>query len=108
MKESYRTTVEEVKVAGNQLVEKVREVIKEGEASRLVIKKEEHVYLEIPLAYGIGGAMAAIWLAPTLAAVGALAALVSDVELIIEREQLSVGEIEDASTPTDTPSEPIP
>lgn len=78
--------LEEIKVAGNQLVERVRELIREGEVRRVIIKKDEHVYLEIPLTYGIGGAMAAIWLAPTLAAVGALAALVTDVELVVERQ----------------------
>ncbi len=78
---------EEVKVGGSQLVEKVREIIRQGDARRVIIKKDDHVYLEIPLKYGIGGAMAAIWLAPTLAAVGAVAALVTDVELVIETRQ---------------------
>jgi hypothetical protein len=43
--------------------------------------------MEIPLTVGIGGAMATVWLAPVLAAVGAIAALVSDVELVIERAE---------------------
>lgn len=76
--------LEEVKVAGNQLVEEVRQLIREGQARRVTIKKGDHVYMEIPLSFGIGGAMAAIWLAPTLAAVGAIAALVTDVELVVE------------------------
>ncbi len=79
--------LEEVKVAGNQLVEEVRQLIREGQARRVTIKKGDHVYMEIPLSFGIGGAMAAIWLAPTLAAVGAIAALVTDVELVVERDE---------------------
>ncbi|MEM1269093.1 MAG: DUF4342 domain-containing protein [Bacteroidota bacterium] len=83
--------LEEIKVAGTQLVEEVRRLIKDGSASRLTIKRGTHVYMEIPLSVGLGGAMAAIWLAPTLAAVGAIAALVTDVELVVERD-----EVEDA------------
>lgn len=79
------TTIEEMKVAANQLVDRVKELIKEGRTRRVTIKKGEHIYMEIPLTVGIGGAMATVWLAPVLAAVGAIAALVSDVELVIER-----------------------
>jgi len=85
MAEQQRSAFEEIKVASNQLVERVREIIREGDARRVIIKKDEHVYFEIPLTYGLGGAMAAIWLAPTLAAVGAVAALVTDVELVVEK-----------------------
>ncbi len=85
MSAENRSAFEEVKVASNQLVERVQEIIREGEARRVILKKGEHVYFEIPLTYGIGGAMAAIWLAPTLAAVGAVAALVTEVDLVIER-----------------------
>jgi len=77
---------QEIKVTGNQLVEKVREIIKEGQATRITIKKGDHVYMEIPMSVGLGGAMAAIWLAPALAAVGAIAALVAEVELVIQRD----------------------
>jgi len=81
------TTIEEMKVAANQLVDRVKELIKEGRTRRVTIKKGEHIYMEIPLTVGIGGAMATVWLAPVLAAVGAIAALVSDVELVIERAE---------------------
>ncbi len=79
--------MEEFKIAANQLVDRVQELIQEGRASRLTIKKGDHVYMEIPLSVGLGGAMATIWLAPTLAAVGAIAALVSDVELVVQRDE---------------------
>ena len=86
MAPEVQDTIQEIKVKSNQLVARVREIIREGEAKRVIIKREDHVYMEIPLSYGLGGAMAAIWLAPTLAAVGALAALVSEVELVVEHE----------------------
>ncbi len=78
-------TIEEIKVAANQLVDRVKELIKEGRTRRVTIKKGDHIYMEVPLTVGIGGAMATIWLAPVLAAVGAIAALVTDVELVVER-----------------------
>lgn len=82
--------MDEMKVAANQLVDRVKELIKEGQTRRVTIKKGEHVYMEIPLTVGISGAMATVWLAPVLAAVGAIAALVTDVELVVER----IGEAE--------------
>jgi hypothetical protein len=78
-------TIEEIKVAAEELVDRVQELIREGSARRVSIKKGEHVYMEIPLTVGVGSAMATIWLAPTLAAVGAIAAIVTDVELVVER-----------------------
>lgn len=77
--------MEEMKVAAGQLVDRVKDLIKEGRTRRVTIKKGSHIYMEIPLTVGIGGAMATIWLAPVLAAVGAIAALVSEVELVVER-----------------------
>ncbi len=93
-KEKVRVTLEEMKVKGNQLVDKVKEVIEEGNARRLLIRKDGKTLLEIPLSVGVGGATAAVFLLPTLAAVGALAALVSDVEIVIEREEKNVTDVE--------------
>lgn len=80
-----KISFEEIKVKGNQLVDKVKELIHEGNARRVTIKKDERTLLEFPLSVGVGGATAAIMFTPVLAAVGALAALVSDVDVIIER-----------------------
>lgn len=77
--------IQEIKVKGSQLIEKIRELVEEGNVRRVIIKKENRVLLEFPLSIGVGGATAALILAPTLAAVGAVAALVSDVDVIIER-----------------------
>jgi len=49
--------------------------------------------LELPLTVGVGGATAAVFLMPTLAAVGALAALVTDVDVIVERVAEEVTEV---------------
>ena len=82
--EKVKVRIREFKVKGGQLVDKVREVIEEGNARRIIIKKEDRVLLEFPLSVGVGGAAAALLLAPMLAAVGAMAALVTDVHVIIE------------------------
>ena len=73
-----------ITVESNRLVDKVREIIEEGNARRIIIRKDGRTVMEFPLSVGVGGATAAILLAPTLAAVGAFAALVSEVEIIIE------------------------
>ena len=90
---------EEIKIKGNKLVDKVKELIEEGNARRVIINKDDRVLLEIPLAVGVGGATALIWLTPMLAAVGAMAALVTDVSVIIERndpiEELPAEVVED-------------
>lgn len=92
---------ESIKVKGNQLKEKVKEIIEEGSARRVIIQKDDRTLLEFPLAIGIGGAAAAILLHAPLTAVGAIAALVTDVQIIIERDLESVEtvEVEDIDTP---------
>ena len=97
MKDSRATAgdgFEEMKVKGQNLLAKIREIIDDGNARRVTIKKDGRILLEFPLSVGVGGAAAALVLAPTLAAVGALAALVTDVDVIVER---------DPSKPASTP-----
>ena len=85
-KDRAADAVEEIKVASNQLVDKVRELIEEGNVRRISIRKGEKTLFEIPLTVGAGFGAAAILLNPMLAAVGAAAALVADVTLEVERE----------------------
>ena len=76
---------EEAKVRGDQLVDRVREIVAEGNARRVIIKKDGKSVLELPLSVGVGGAAAALVLSPVLAALGAFAALVTDVTVAVER-----------------------
>lgn len=78
--------IEKLKVEGSQLVDKVKEIINDSSARRVTIKKDDKTMLEVPLVVGVGGAAAAVLFAPVLAAVGAFAALVSDVDVIVERQ----------------------
>ena len=107
--EKVKVRIREFKVRGGQLVDKVREVIEEGNARRIIIKKEGRVLLEFPLSVGVGGAAAALLLAPTLAAVGAIAALVTDVHVIIEEIDPTPDEAEEtalaAEASTEAPAE---
>ncbi len=82
-----REVADEMKVRGEQLVDRVREIIDEGKARRIIIRKDDRTLAEFPLLVGAGGTVAAVWFMPTLAAVGAIAALVTEVTVVIEREE---------------------
>lgn len=74
---------EEFKVNGEELLKKVKQLIAEGNIRRLTIKnKDGKTILEIPLTVGVVGAV----LAPVLAAVSAVAALVTECTIAVERE----------------------
>ncbi len=74
---------EDFKVRGEEVVKKVKELIKEGNVRRVTIKdKEGKVIAEFPLTAGVIGAV----LAPPLAAIGAIAALMTDCTISVERK----------------------
>lgn len=74
---------EEFKVNGEELLKKVKELINEGNVRHITIKnKEGKSVLEVPLTIGVVGAV----LAPPLAAVGAIAALLTECTIAVERE----------------------
>lgn len=79
-------TLEEIKMASNQVVDKVRDLIEEGNVRRISLRKGERVLFEIPLTIGVGAGAAAIVFSPILAAVGAVAALVTDITVVVERD----------------------
>ncbi len=73
---------EEFWVKGEELVGKVKELIHEGNVRKLIIKDETgKVYLEIPVTVGVIGAL----IAPMLAAVGAIAAMVAHLQIEVIR-----------------------
>lgn len=79
-----KTTQEEFKVKGEDLLAKVKEIIREGNVRRLIIKdRDGKTLIEIPLTVGVVG----IILAPALAAVGAIAALVTECTILVERTE---------------------
>lgn len=73
---------EEFKVKGTQLLKKVTRLIKEGNVRRIVIKdKKGRVVVEFPVTIGVVG----VALAPALAAVGAIAALLTESTITVKR-----------------------
>ncbi len=76
-----KTVHEEFKITGEQLLQKVKELVHEGNVRRISVKQDDRTLLEIPLTLGVAG----IVLAPTLAAVGALAALVTECTIVVEK-----------------------
>ena len=78
-----KTTKEEFKVNGEDLLKQVKQLINEGNVRRIIIKNKDGKHLiELPLTIGVVGAV----LAPVLAAVGAIAALVTECTIGVERE----------------------
>jgi len=76
-------TTEEFKVNGEDLLKKVKNLIDEGNVRKITVKnKDGKSIVELPLTIGVVG----VALAPLLAAVGAIAALVTECTIIVERE----------------------
>ena len=87
-KKVERTWTEEIVVTGSELVEHVKKLVQKGNVRRLIIKKPNgEVLLEIPLTAGavVGGTL--MIMAPVLAALGALAALLAEVRVEIVRSE---------------------
>jgi Domain of unknown function (DUF4342) len=86
MNDKKNTRSEEFEVAGENLLAKVREVLHEGNVRRIIVKRDGHSLLEIPLSAGLAVTILTVALAPALVAIGAIAAVVSQVTLVVERE----------------------
>ena len=76
------TRSEEFQIHGEELVAKIKELVRQGNIRRISIRNEEgRILFEIPLTWGVVGAL----VAPQLAALGAIAALISKASIIVER-----------------------
>jgi hypothetical protein len=84
-----KTRYDEFEVAGENLLAKVREVMHEGNVRRIILKREDgSTLIEIPMTAGLAVTVLTAAFAPVLVAVGAVAAVVSHVKLVVEREDL--------------------
>jgi hypothetical protein len=73
---------EEFRVNGEELIGRIKNLVNEGNIRRIIIKdKEGKIIFEIPLTFGILGAL----LAPQLAAIGAIAALLGEATVVVEK-----------------------
>ena len=78
--ENVRT--EEFQVSGDMLVAKIKELVRQGNIRRVVIKNEDsRTLIDVPLTVGVVGAI----LAPQLAAIGAIAALLTKSTIVVEK-----------------------
>lgn len=91
----------QIKVKGTNLIEKIKEIIEEGNARKVIIKKDERTIMEFPLSVGVGGAAAAVFFAPVMSAIGTIAAIVSDVDVEIVPKEADWEEVEDAKVVAD-------
>ncbi|MDQ6781594.1 MAG: DUF4342 domain-containing protein [Candidatus Eremiobacteraeota bacterium] len=82
--EKARVQIDKIKLFGEDVFKKVNELIREGNVRRITIKdKNGATIAEFPLTIGVVGAA----LAPVVAAIGAIVALVNECTLMIEREE---------------------
>ncbi|MBA7517757.1 hypothetical protein ES705_09811 [subsurface metagenome] len=85
-KKEERTWVEEIEIAGSELVDRVKELIAEGNVRRLIIRKPDgDLLLEVPLTAGVAVGSVVTIFAPVLVALGAMAALLTRVKVEIVR-----------------------
>jgi hypothetical protein len=83
MADKEKSNWESFKVTGDEIMTKVKEIIKEGNARRIIIKNEkDETIMEFPLTIGAIGAV----LAPLFAAIGALAALATNCTILVEKK----------------------
>jgi hypothetical protein len=83
MEKNENSNHESFKVSGDEILEKVKEIIKEGNARRIIIRNEkDETIIEFPLTVGAIGVV----LAPVFAAVGTLTALATHCTIIVEKK----------------------
>jgi hypothetical protein len=76
-----QTKKETIRAEGSQLIDQIKRLIHEGNVRRITIKQDDRIVVEFPLTIGVIGVV----LAPVLAAVGALAALLTECTIEVER-----------------------
>lgn len=85
MNENEQAKSEKFTVSGDKLVEKIKELIHEGNIRRVRLIYKKKTIFDIPLTIGAPAAAAIIMAAPVLAAIGAFAALVTECTLEVEK-----------------------
>ena len=82
--EQFKVITEEIRVLAKDVVELVGKLLHEGNVRRVIVRDAQgHTFMEVPVAVAAAGVI----VAPVLAAVGALAALVADFQIVVERAE---------------------
>lgn len=82
-KSGYQSYTEELQVMGEQLLATVKQIIHEGNVRRIIIKQDGRAIVEFPLTIGVVGTL----LAPPLAAIGAIGALIAQCSIEVVRTE---------------------
>jgi D-aminopeptidase len=89
-----KTVWESIKAEGANVIDRLKQLIHEGNVRRVVVKQGGRTVAEFPLTAGVVGAV----LAPVLAAIGALVALLKDCSIEVERTKTEIVESSDSHT----------
>lgn len=77
-----KTRTEEFNVDGEKIIAKIKELLHEGNIRKVIIKdKDGKTLMEIPVTFGVVGVL----IAPQLAALGAIAALLTEATIVVEK-----------------------
>jgi hypothetical protein len=96
-----KTTFEEIKTTGSELLDRLKELADQGNTRRAIIRNNKgKTLLEVPLTVGVAGAGALSILTPFLSAIGFFALMLTDCTLVVERydDDLQNGEIRGEAT----------
>lgn len=96
-----KTTIEEIKTTGGELLDRLKELAEQGNTRRAILKNNKgKTLLEVPLTVGVAGAGALTILMPFLSVIGFFALLLTDCTLIVERfaEDDPSGEVQGEAT----------
>jgi hypothetical protein len=96
-------TWDTIKNEGGNILDKLKELLREGNVRRVVVEREGRTIAEFPLSVGVVGAV----FAPVLAAVGALVALVQDCDIRVERAAATPEEPDHTDAPVVTTGDVI-
>lgn len=98
--EQFKVITEEIKVMGQDAVDLVGKLLHEGNVRRVIVRDSNgHTFMEVPVVVAAAGVI----VAPVLAAIGALTALVADFKIVVERVEPQAPPAEPPATP---PAEP--
>lgn len=98
--EQFKVITEEIRVLGKDAVDLVGKLLHEGNVRRVIVRDANgHTFMEVPVVVAAAGAI----VAPVLAAIGALAALVADFQIVVERVEPQAPPAAPPNTPPAAP-----
>lgn len=91
-----KTIIEEIRISGDKLISKVKQILKEGNIRRIIIKNDDgDVLLDVPLTIGVAGfGTSLLAMGPLITALGAFALFYNDYNIVVEREPNEENEVE--------------